>query len=346
MKKYLSLFLICFLVFTFMMVGCSNDNLQRITDDNTSQAIFNYDFNYELYKPGTQMSYAYLWDGYDMNNKFGPNIAKENKLATYLTSYGDIEDYYYLAYISKDTIANGMEWLSNYEKNNHNDTTNYHFSSYQDNNTIDGKYLFMYQNLKDKMNDDIIYYKTNNLNKIKFELNNYQLAYCGRRKVFKIMKNISSNIELNKEVSLYNRYVLSFKDNVAKSYDSFSQEQTFLDNMFDYNGKMLEAFSSDCEKKDVFYLPKLGLNIAGSSLPIRCKLIDKNEKMYVLLPRYELDGGNIINLLSDEVDFSIIEDVFGNYKSLFSEALFEDTKDEDGSFLMAKYDDVLKIISK
>lgn len=118
--------------------------------------------------------------------------------------------------------------------------------------------------------------------------------------------------------------------------------------MFDYNGKMLEAFSSDCEKKDVFYLPKLGLNIAGSSLPIRCKLIDKNEKMYVLLPRYELDGGNIINLLSDEVDFSIIEDVFGNYKSLFSEALFEDTKDEDGSFLMAlyKYDDVLKIISK
>lgn len=95
-----------------MMVGCSNDNLQRITDDNTSQAIFNY----ELYKPGTQMSYAYLWDGYDMNNKFGPNIAKENKLATYLTLYGDIEDYYYLAYISKDTIANGMEWLSNYEK--------------------------------------------------------------------------------------------------------------------------------------------------------------------------------------------------------------------------------------
>lgn len=95
-----------------MMVGCSNDNLQRITDDNTSQAIFNY----EIYKPGTQMSYAYLWDGYDMNNKFGPNIAKENKLATYLTLYGDIEDYYYLAYISKDTIANGMEWLSNYEK--------------------------------------------------------------------------------------------------------------------------------------------------------------------------------------------------------------------------------------
>lgn len=118
--------------------------------------------------------------------------------------------------------------------------------------------------------------------------------------------------------------------------------------MFDYNGKMLEAFSSDCEKKDVFYLPKLGLNIAGSSLPIRCKLIDKNEKMYVLLPRYELDGGNIINLLSDEVDFSIIEDVFGNYKSLFSEALFEYTKDENGSFLMAlyKYDDVLKINSK
>lgn len=75
---------------------------------------------------------------------------------------------------------------------------------------------------------------------------------------------------------------------------------------------------------------------------------DKNEKMYVLLPRYELDGGNIINLLSDEVDFSIIEDVFGNYKSLFSEALFEYTKDENGSFLMAlyKYDDVLKIISK
>lgn len=83
------------------------------------------------------MSYAYLWDVYDMNNKFGPNIAKENKLATYLTLYGDIEDYYYLAYISKDTIANGMEWLSNYEKNNHNDTNNYHFSSYQDNNTID-----------------------------------------------------------------------------------------------------------------------------------------------------------------------------------------------------------------
>lgn len=70
--------------------------------------------------------------------------------------------------------------------------------------------------------------------------------------------------------------------------------------------------------------------------------------MYVLLPRYELDGGNIINLLSDEVDFSIIEDVFGNYKSLFSEDLFEYTKDENGSFLMAlyKYDDVLKIISK
>ena len=70
--------------------------------------------------------------------------------------------------------------------------------------------------------------------------------------------------------------------------------------------------------------------------------------MYVLLPGYQLDGGNIINLLSDEVDFSIIEDVFGNYKSLFSEALFEYTKDENGSFLMAlyKYDDVLKIISK
>ena len=45
-KKYLSLFLIYFLVLSFMMVGCSNDNLQRITDDNTSQAIFNYDFNY------------------------------------------------------------------------------------------------------------------------------------------------------------------------------------------------------------------------------------------------------------------------------------------------------------
>lgn len=46
MKKIFIFIFNLFLVLAFMMVGCSNDNLQRITDDNTSQAIFNYDFNY------------------------------------------------------------------------------------------------------------------------------------------------------------------------------------------------------------------------------------------------------------------------------------------------------------
>ena len=46
-----------------------------------------------------ELSYKFLWDGYDLENKFGPNIPESERFYTYLTEYKECDDKFYLVYL-------------------------------------------------------------------------------------------------------------------------------------------------------------------------------------------------------------------------------------------------------
>ena len=137
MKKIIVLFVVsmfCFVCF----LGCENTtgNLNEKyfseVENDRKDKVKNYDFTYEYNVPGAQLSYNYLWEGFDLENKFGLNLSEDKRLFTYLTEYEEQSDKYELVYLKQDLILENKQILMEYEQNNCQDQANYHFTAYDE----------------------------------------------------------------------------------------------------------------------------------------------------------------------------------------------------------------------
>lgn len=317
-------------------------NYKQITDTKLIDGLMNIRLDYELYSPDRQLSYKYIWDGYDLENKFGPSMPEEERFYTYLTEYKETNNTFYLIYLNKDVISSYKELLRTYEQEIGN-PQNYHFSSYDNEQIIDGKYFYCFQTKYNEMRDKIKFFETESLENIKFSIDNYQLVLCARSKQAIIKENLSTSKKLNKEISVYNRYEIEFKDiNSYPTYYEFDlpekSNQVILNNMFEYVGEMIEAFPNTYENIDYTCFPTLGLGEYFWCLNVRVEVVVIDNEKYMCLPRYVLSGNERLDLLSHETNLFFEEDVFREYKSIFSEALVCETDIIESFYIMALYD--------
>lgn len=184
MKKKGFNLLIIFML-SFICFSCSK------TEDTIHNELIDFYFNYEYNVPGTQLSYNYMWDGYDLNNKFGLKLDKEDRLYSYLTEYLEPTNQYYLVYFKRNLLEENKKNFYEYEKRNSHNQSNYHFSKYDEENIIDGKYYFSYQRQTTKKSKDIKYFIKNSLEEIQFIEEDYQLVFCATARKAVIKENIS-----------------------------------------------------------------------------------------------------------------------------------------------------------
>ena len=324
-------------------VNTETENENEITDANIINGLLNITLDYQLQVPDNQLSYSFLWDGYDESNKFGPNIPEIYRLYTYLTEYKAWNGKFYLIYLKENVINSYLDWLNNYEQNNSFNERNYHFSSYDNKRIIDGKYFYCFQMLNKTIDENIKFYEVNSIENIKFKKGEYQLILCAQSKKAIIKENLSTMTKIDREIILFNKYELIFDDNYSNPeyylFDNVEKvNQNMIKNMFDYKGEMIEAFPSTYESLEYGCFPALGLGEYASYVNIRAKVIDEVGKKYILLPRSIIKNGEYLDLLSYESDLFFEEDVYKNYKEIFLSAIVKQTDIVQDGYLMALYD--------
>jgi len=313
-----------------------DDSFCEILDISEKESIFNFCVDYELNNPGTEISYNILWTGFDTENKFGPNIPKENRFYTYLTEYEDNEDFYFLLYIKKEKLLNFDGWFENY-KNGIRDSSNYHFDD--DVNILDGKFLLYAQ--QNNVEDYSVYYTSNPLDAINV-YKEQQLAICLQFKNIKILENISSDYKIEKELIVLRRYELFFNKstNSLEKYSFVSQEKSnvkYVDTIFSFHGRRIETYPISFENMSYCYCPSMGMDGTGLIKSKRANLIDD----YMILPRYASSPtkeSESLDLLDPNCDFSFIEDVYRDFKSQFLKAFVEDYFLDDGFYKYGLFD--------
>lgn len=356
-RKFTKLFLILGVILSSIIcTGCekgNNNSINKIDDNETKEALINFKFDYQFNIPDSDLSYNYLWKGYDLENKFGPSIPKEDRLFTYLTEYLEKDSQYYLVYLKEDLIEEYKEWLQEYENNFSKDADNYHFTKYDEQHIIDGKYYFCFQTLSNNDTKNIAYYTTDRLDNIEYTINNYQLVFCATSKQAVIKENISKQEVINKNITLYKRVELIFDDSnkTIKEYAFTNEErinQNMVKEMFDYVGEMIEVYPETYKEMEYGSYPILGMKNYFCQESVRSKVIIENGEKYFLLPRYIVSDDETLDLLSDETDLFFYDDVFREYKEEFKEALIKETTITEESYLCALYDyeKVINIIKR
>lgn len=358
-RKLLLLTIIC----SFALTGCKNsletktndrvhkyinsDSFFEVTNEEDKKSIFEYCVNYELNVPGSASSYKMLWEGYDENNKFGPSISKEDRLYTYLIEYGENKNAFFWITIEKSDLTGFQDWYSSYKKINVNDLNNYHFSDNVD--VIDGKYLLFAQ-----LNqlDNYKVYRTSNPYDGKAITNNEQLAICLEAKSLHVLKNISSNIKVNKEILCLNRFEVIYNE-ASNCFDKYFFEIPEINNInesasiFSFCGKRLECYPNSFENMDYCYCPLMGMY---GSWMIRTKRVDLIDDNKLCLPRYteSFDGQGFVDLLDERVNLFYTEDVYGDLKSMFLDAFLSDSSYYDGlyKYSLFDYNKITEIIKK
>ena len=69
------------ILLSIICTGCkkgNNDSINKIDDNETKEALINFKLDYQFNVPDSDLSYNYLWKGYDLENKFGPSIQKKS----------------------------------------------------------------------------------------------------------------------------------------------------------------------------------------------------------------------------------------------------------------------------
>ncbi len=347
------------------IVGCttekSSQNLKEMTDSDVKEALFHFRFNYGFIYPDSDLSYKYLWDGYDLENKFGPRIPEEDRLYTYLTEYLERDAPYYLIYLKKGWIEENEQWLIDFEENRSEDIYNYHFSAYDDFSIIDGKYYYCYQRLEENKNEDenIRYYTAEKLGDICYEIDDYRLVFCAESKQAVIKENVSLQKTIGQTISLYKRVELIFEDEnetpkeyLFENYEKVNQNT--VKELFDYVGERIEAYPSIYEDTIYGSYPVLGMEGSMLQETVRSDVVKEGDQKYFLLPRYVVTDTDKLDLLSDETDLFFEEDVFREYKEAFSDALVKESDFQAQSsyiyhsyiYALYDYDKVVEIIQK
>lgn len=356
-SKFTKLFLMLgVILMSTICTGCekgNNNSINKIDDNETKEALINFKFDYQFIIPDSDLSYNYLWKGYDLENKFGPSIPKEDRLFTYLTEYLEKDSQYYLVYLKEDLIEEYEVWLQEYENNFSKDADNYHFTKHDEQHIIDGKYYFCFQKLSNNDTENIAYYTTDRLDNIKYTINDYQLVFCATSKQAVIKENISNQEVINKNITLYKRVELIFDDSnkTLKEYAFTNKEkinQNMVKEMFDYVGEMIEVYPETYKEMEYSSYPILGMKNYFCQKSVRSKVVIENGKKYFLLPRYIISDDETLDLLSDEIDLFFYDDVFREYKEEFKEALIKETTITEDSYLCALYDyeKVINIIKR
>lgn len=319
----------------------TTQGLTLIQNEAERNNVYNFNLEYELIVPGSQLSYYIMWTGYDLNNKFGPSVSMNNRFFTYLTDYSSDESFY-LVYMNESIIDEATGWIAEYKKN-YSNNNNCSFS--EDKNVIDGKYL-LYAQKNDK--HDFVVYRTDDASDIKFTLEEMQLVMCLKAKTLKIEKNVSTGKSINRSVVLLNRTELLF-DETTQSFapysfvSSFEQiAVSFCNNIFDYKGKRIEAYPESFEESNFLYCPSVGLAGTRYLKTVRADVSDGK----VMLPRYIEEETQRIDLLDTNADLSIYEDVYKDLKSRFLDAYIgvADYPDSIYEYGLFDYDKVEKII--
>lgn len=321
-----------------------NSMYNEICDPNIINGLLNISLDYELYVPDMQLSYKFLWDGYDLENKFGPNIPESERFYTYLTEYKECDNKFYLVYLKENIITAYMKWLKEYEEQESPDINNYHFSSYNNGKIIDGKYFYGFQKSNEvEISSNIKFYEVDDINDIVYKFNDYQLVLCAQSKKAIIKENLSTNTTINKEIILFNKYVLYFEDELSApqhylfdNNEKYNQNQ--LNKMFTYVGEMIESFPITYEEIEFSCFPILGLGKYWFYYNIRAEVLMVDGRKLILLPRYIISGDEYLDLLSYETNLFFEEDVFREYKELFSSAFVAETAINESFYLWGLYD--------
>lgn len=319
-----------------------------LDDTSIKNQLLEYNFSSLLSVPGSQLSYNFLLEGYDTENKYGPKMNKENRLYTYLTEYLEEENGYHLLYIEEKSYEKCFNYLI--ENQEFFGETFDCFSKIDEKNIIDGKILYAFQQLN-LDEQKIKYIKVDTLENIEYSLGEYQLIFCAKSKKAIIKENVSLNKKINKFITLYNKVnlIYNFSDG------SISKEQfdtnsiinyTYIENMFNQNGEYLEVFPNNYEIIDYSFYPLLGMKNSNIQMDIlRIELIEVEQKKYLILPRY-LTKSNI-DLLDEQISIPVYEeDIFREYKEIFKEAFYQnyDIKSDSYIYGLYEYDKVKKII--
>ena len=329
-----------------------NVNIEEVTDDVIQKQLLDIKLDYGFVYPDTELSYKYMWDGYDLENKYGPNIEEKERLYTYLTEYWENDNKYYLIYIKKDLIDEYKIWMQEYQNKGKEDYYNYHFSNYNEEKIIDGKYLLAHQKATDKNMEGVKIFSCNSISKIVFSLKDYQLVLCAESKQAVIKENISTSEKINKKISLYKRVELCFESEKTQPnlytfelYESVNQRM--VQEMFNYVGEMIEVYPDNYETLDYSSYPILGMKDFWFKETVRAQVVIRGEEKTILLPRY-VNNKEKLDLLSYESNLFFEDDVFRNYKEKFDDALIEETEQVYGEYIWAlyKYEDVINIIKK
>lgn len=344
------------IIFGLSLVGCNNtkenslNKMEKVLDSNIQNQLVQYNFLYEFKVPDSDISYNCMWEGYDLENKFGPQIPKENRLYTYLTEYYEAEPGYFVVYL-KDSLINDLKDIFKaYEASASLDINNYHFSEYSKEEIIDGKYLFAYQPYEYKQDSDISFYHVKDYKDILYKIGDYQLVFCCQQKKGLIKENLSRKEAINKNINLYLREELIFADKnksperyVFNTYEQYNKKM--VKELFGYVGERIEVFHKAYEDMEYGYYPLLGNGLFGLKT-VRADILSVDNVKYVVLPRYVLDGKNKIDLLDENTNFIFEEDVFREYKADFLKAFFRlyDNNTKYMEYGLYKYSEVLKIL--
>ena len=324
-----------------------NDSFFEVTNKEDKKAFFDYCIDYELNIPDSEISYKVLWKGYDTNNKFGPSISLKDRFYTYLVEYGNNKNVFFWITVGKDKLIEFNDWYKLYKKEHLNDLRNFHFVD--DINVFDGKYLLYAQS---KQIDNYKVYRSSNPLDVSLIKDNEQLAICLQAKTVTILKNVSSNIAINKKIIALNRFAVRFNEESNKFEQYYFEIPELYNvnvatNIFSFYGKRLECYPNSFENMNYCYCPLMGLYGSGLSKTKRADLIDDKT---IALPRYvkSYDGNGFVDLLDINEDLFYTEDVYGDLKSIFLEAFLYDDSLFDGQYIYSlfDYEKIVKIIER
>jgi len=331
------------------IVGNYDEETKRIFNE-----LLNYDLIYQNIAFDTHLSHSFLWDGYDPENMFGPTLDEENRFYTFLTEYGAQSDEYYLLYLKSDVVMSYESKLQEYE-NKYSEEHNYHFTSYNEHNVIDGKYLYCHQSLSEDVTENVILLKANSLSEISYKYNDYQLVFCAKSRSATIKENLSTSEKINKPLTLYLRtpIVFEYEDLPPIKYEFEGIEGSYQrgeEQFFNFTGELIEAYGLWYSEMTFSNYPSRGFKNYWLNNPMTAEVIKEGENKYLALPRYTENDKR--DLLDSNTQFKWNEeDVFKGYKQDFLKAF---VKEYNGSLLdprgyyyaLYDYDAVVEIIRK
>ena len=376
MKKINTFILLILIVNCLFAFGCKKTPQKQkpveVTDEKLVQEVTSSDFNYVI-KNFNPVDYSFLWEGRSYTKEYSlrSNGSQYNKkeIDTYLLEYLPVTNDYYFVYLKTEMIRKCMDYMEEYLKSY--DSSDYYepeFSRFSNQDVIDGKYLYAYNQMN--LTDGLKVYKCDNLETVKFSLNEYQMVYCARTKPMIIKSNLSTKVDVNKQLTIYKREVLSFeKEKCVVGYeyiDDTKTEKEYANLDFDYVGEMIECYEVSTTNKDCLYYPVLGsfeyYNNCYDLMP-KIKVIVEDGKKYLDLPRYTSMMTNRTDSTVDlimagplyEEDYKsfMITNYFGPYRDEFSNAYVKgykrDYRDENGYLVeencyLYDYEKVVEII--